>query len=94
MRIRAAPWILALWLPAMLVVGQTHAQEPSNGEDRCQAAPNGEEERTDTTETLEDCRGVLKPPPTGDREITEEPPDVGRTPTIRPDDLPETQHPE
>jgi hypothetical protein len=43
------------------------------------------------TEKLDDCDGVLKPPTVGDTEMVEPALDVGRTPVIRPDELPEQQ---
>ena len=57
-----------------------------------QAAPDDEAEPTDTdtlTEKLAPCDGVLQPPPTGDAEIAEPPPDTGETPVIPPGALPE-----
>ena len=42
-------------------------------------------------EKLDRCNGVLKPPPTADHEIEEQPPEIGKTPVIRPGDLPEQQ---
>ena len=39
--------------------------------------------------SLQDCNGVLKPPPTGDREIEETPPDIGTTPVIPPGAVPQ-----
>ena len=46
------------------------------------------------SETLDECGDVLPPPPTGDSEIAEPPPNVGETPVIRPQDIPEQQNPE
>ena len=42
----------------------------------------------DLAKTLDPCGGVLKPPPTGDSEATKPPPDEGRTPIIKPGELP------
>jgi hypothetical protein len=79
------------------------AQSPNGGEelvpvDPCQAKPedHSEDPTTDTSKkaqpsqnALEDCKGVLTPPTTGDEEIEEPPPDTGTTRIIRPDDVPE-----
>ena len=60
-----------------------------------QAAANEQRETAgavdddELSEMLERCRGVLKPPPTGDKEIAEPPPDTGTTPIIPPGSLPE-----
>lgn len=50
-------------------------------------------DRQALTEQLDDCRGVLKPPRTGDNEIATPPPKTGTMPVIRPDAVPEQQHP-
>jgi hypothetical protein len=51
-----------------------------NGEDKTQAGS--------LTEKLDPCNGVLKPPPTGDSDMTEPAPDQGNTPIIKPGDVP------
>jgi len=38
--------------------------------------------------TLSECDGVLHPAPVGDRELVEPAPDVGRTPVIKPKQVP------
>ncbi len=94
-----------LWLLAsLLVVGpgltQENEREPTGRQEGCRAVPDdrqdgngGDRDAVDREEplsqTLENCRGVLRPPPTGDGEMAEPPPDSGKTPVIRPDDLPE-----
>lgn len=40
------------------------------------------------TDKMVDCGGVLKPPATGDREMTAPAPDEGKTPVINPGDVP------
>jgi hypothetical protein len=45
------------------------------------------------TETLAPCDGVLRPPSTGDGEIVEPSPPVGRTPVIPPEGLPDEVQP-
>lgn len=64
----------------------SHDVRASGGD--CRAAPErGGEERL-FAEKLEHCNGVLEPPNVGDTELVMPAPDVGRTPIIRPDDLP------
>ena len=56
------------------------------------AVPDDESKPPETdslTEKLDPCNGVLQPPPTGDAEIAEPPPDTGVTPIIPPGELPE-----
>ena len=68
--------------------------------DRCQTAPqtdsqasqddqSGKSAPRSLTEMLNPCDGVLKPPATGDQEITQPPPATGEMPVIRPDQLPQ-----
>jgi len=45
------------------------------------------------TSRLDACDGVLAPPRTGDEEMTEPAPAEGRTPIIRPREIPEQQAP-
>lgn len=89
------PALVLLSVPA---VAQENGQQKPRGDD-CRvlpdqppAAPGREEAGPDTlSKKLDDCNGVLKPPPTGDSEIAEPPPEGGRTPVIRPEDLPQQQ---
>jgi len=41
------------------------------------------------TGKLDPCNGVLKPPPTGDEGMTEPAPDQGKTPVIKPGQVPQ-----
>ena len=41
------------------------------------------------TGKLSECEGVLEPPPTGDAEFAQPPPDKGKTPIVKPEDLPQ-----
>ncbi|MET3577683.1 hypothetical protein ABID19_000698 [Mesorhizobium robiniae] len=64
----------------------------------CQAQPqNGEQQKpppannggsSSLTETLDPCNGVLLPPPTGDRGMAAPPPDEGKTPVLKPGEVP------
>lgn len=40
------------------------------------------------TEFLDECHGVIKPPPVGDEEIRQPAPKEGKTPIIKPGELP------
>lgn len=86
---------LALSMP---VAAQTDGQAPAQSE-RCQAEPqngqqqkppvnNGVSNNNSLTDTLDPCNGVLLPPPTGDFGITALPPDEGKTPVIKPGEVP------
>jgi hypothetical protein len=46
---------------------------------------------TSLSNKLDPCGGVLKPPPTGDREMAQPPPLTGEMPIIKPGDLPPQQ---
>ena len=67
--------------------------ERNNGDTGEQPEGQGNDDHS-LTETLEGCGGVLKPPPVGDGEIAEPPPDEGETPVIRPDEIPPQQDPQ
>lgn len=63
---------------------------------RCQADPqNGQQKppvngsnKNSLSETLDPCDGVLLPPPTGDQGLAAPPPDEGKTPVIKPGEVP------
>lgn len=98
--VRTGMAMLALALPA---AGQTSkqpgTQQPASP---CQATPdqpqtkngakNGDNRKAagkdSLTETLTPCGGVLEPPPTGDEDLTEPAPDQGKTPVIKPGEVP------
>jgi hypothetical protein len=61
----------------------------------CQAPPQdgGQQPRPDSgdgnsTDKLGSCGGVLQPPPSGDQGMTQPPPDQGKTPVIKPGEVP------
>lgn len=102
MRLRAALSLPALLLLAAPAFGQTGEEQAPESRDRCRPSPDEQEsagpdvdmkDREPLSDMLEDCGAVLPPPPTGDSEIAEPPPDVGETPVIRPQDIPEQQNP-
>jgi hypothetical protein len=94
--------LLSCALPA---AAQTDSQTPPPPSSPCQAQPdrnensgdNGSETGNrqpppgDLTKKLDPCDGVLKPPPTGDDDMTEPAPDEGNTPVIRPGEVPQQQ---
>jgi hypothetical protein len=87
---------LSLTLPS---AAQT--EQPAGPASPCQAQPdqnsntgnnNGqtgtEQPSGDLSQKLDPCNGVLKPPPTGDTEMTEPAPNEGKTPVIKPGEVP------
>ncbi|MER9140334.1 hypothetical protein [Mesorhizobium sp. M0047] len=83
--------MLALAAPA---AAQTDQQNDSTvpQADKCRAQPEqGAKQQPDSgnlTEKLSDCGGVLKPPPTGDQGMAAPAPDEGKTPVIKPGEVP------
>ncbi|TIN36266.1 MAG: hypothetical protein E5Y10_23730 [Mesorhizobium sp.] len=85
---------LALAAPvAAQTDNQTQDQAPAG---HCQAQPqNGQQQppvnngdNNSLTDTLDPCNGVLLPPPTGDQGMAAPPPDQGRTPVLKPGEVP------
>lgn len=62
--------------------------EPDRNGDSGSDRPDKPPPPGDLTKKLAPCNGVLKPPPTGDSDLTAPAPDQGNTPVIRPGDLP------
>lgn len=102
---RAHVCLLALLCLGAPAFGQANDQDGRAAEEKCRAAPDDENRNADRdrgpgagsqslSEMLDDCRGVLVPPRTGDSDIAKPPPDIGETPVIRPDDLPKQQQQE
>ncbi|ESY04649.1 hypothetical protein NKK48_26060 [Mesorhizobium sp. C386A] len=61
----------------------------------CQAQPQDDAREPpvangggESTSTLGPCGGVLQPPPSGDQGMTQPPPDQGKTPVIKPGEVP------
>ena len=93
MRIHQALFIGFALVLSNHALAQTTEGTEENSE-KCQAQPQDQEEGATATtrsltETLDDCNGVLIPPPTGDEELTEPAPNEGETPVIRPGEIPE-----
>ena len=81
--------MLALAVPA---VAQTGQQQEAPQADKCQVQTDqgGKQQPGggNLTDKLNDCGGVLKPPATGDQEMTTPAPQQGKTPVIKPGDVP------
>ncbi|MES0032872.1 MULTISPECIES: hypothetical protein [unclassified Mesorhizobium] len=85
------PYMLGALLLAVPAAAQPGEQAQS---DRCKVElpdKNSEQQKpagNNLSDTLEPCGGVLKPPPTGDQGMAAPPPDEGRTPVIKPGEVP------
>ena len=64
------------------------AQPDANGARKPQADAQPNAQSGDLTASLEPCGGVLKPPPTGDRNATVPPADGSQMPVIKPGQVP------
>ncbi|GAB2188185.1 hypothetical protein [Roseibium sp. LAB1] len=85
--------IAALATALTLVCGTALAQEKTGD---CRVEPGAKSQDrvsadTDETASLSDCDGVLTPAPVGDRELVEPAPDIGETPVISPEEIPDQQ---
>ncbi|RWC46759.1 MAG: hypothetical protein EOS55_17485 [Mesorhizobium sp.] len=69
---------------------QNDSQAPQTDKCRAQTEQDAKQQPSDAslTETLNDCGGVLKPPPTGDQGMAAPAPDEGKTPVIKPGEVP------
>jgi hypothetical protein len=85
-----AAWVLAFSVFYASPV-QAEGTNPAVDNDRCGVDPGVEGNPKSFGDKLDACNGVLKPPRVGDSELVEPTPDVGKTPVIRPGELPE-QH--
>ncbi|QKD06362.1 hypothetical protein [Mesorhizobium loti] len=85
-----ASLMLALAVPA---AAQTDPQQsPAQQADKCRMqSDQGAKQQPgggNLTDKLSDCGGVLKPPATGDQGIAAPAPDEGKTPVIKPGEVP------
>lgn len=87
-----ASLMLVLAVPA---AAQTDQQQGTNNlapqADKCRIQPDQGKQQPDSgnlTEKLNDCGGVLKPPATGDQGMATPAPDEGKTPVIKPGQVP------
>ena len=82
---------LALAAPAAAQTDpQQDSQPPQADKCRAQTGQGGKQQPAggDLTNKLSDCGGVLKPPATGDQGMTAPAPDEGKTPVIKPGEVP------
>ncbi|MBZ9675699.1 hypothetical protein [Mesorhizobium sp. ES1-1] len=84
-----------LLLAAAPAMAQTQPDQtlPPSQSTNCQAKTDSEGQQKPATgdnlsQTLGDCGGVLKPPATGDHDMTAPAPDQGKTPVIKPGEVP------
>ena len=86
--------LLALAGPAVAQDSDQNATpcqvQPQDGSQKPPAADGGSvnSDSGDLTATLGSCGGVLQPPPSGDQGMTQPPPDEGKTPVIKPGEVP------
>ncbi len=91
MRISILPWALAFSVVAMPALAQESAPLLDTPQE-CRAAPGESSDGlSPSDQQLEECQGVMTPPPTGDGDIAEPPPEGGKTPVITPPEMPEQQ---
>ncbi|MER8432458.1 hypothetical protein [Mesorhizobium caraganae] len=89
-----------VFLPCALLALAGPAAAQDNGEGAppvpCQAQPQDGGQQPppadagngNSTADLGSCGGVLQPPPSGDQGMTQPPPDEGKTPVIKPGEVP------
>lgn len=78
---------------ALLASWQTQSTAAEIVQETCEAAPQSPGQAPAGAEALkenrlEDCNGVLKPPPVGDPDLVRPAPDAGNMPVIPPSALP------
>lgn len=93
-RIILSSALLLAATPAMAQTQPADTQPPAaqNGDCQAKTGDNGQQKPAtgDTlSETLGDCGGVLKPPATGDHDMTTPAPAQGKTPVIKPGEVPQ-----
>ena len=89
-----------VFLPCALLAlaGPAAAQDSGEGtppvpcqaqpQDGGQQPPLADDGSGNSTANLGSCGGVLQPPPSGDQGMTQPPPDQGKTPVIKPGEVP------
>lgn len=89
-----------VFLPCALLAlaGPAAAQDSGEGsppapcqaqpQDGGQQPPPADDGNGNSTADLGSCGGVLQPPPSGDQGMTQPPPDQGKTPVIKPGEVP------
>ncbi|MER8394689.1 hypothetical protein NKJ72_01245 [Mesorhizobium sp. M0045] len=85
------PYMLGAMVLAAPAAAQPGEQAQSN---RCKVEPQDQKNQqqkpagSNLSDTLEPCGGVLKPPPTGDQGMATPPPNEGKTPVLKPGEVP------
>ena len=89
-----------VFLPCALLAlaGPAAAQDSGEGtppvpcqaqpQDGGQQPPPTDDGNGNSADKLGSCDGVLQPPPSGDQGMTQPPPDQGKTPVIKPGEVP------
>lgn len=91
--------MLALAFPAMAQAAEETAPGQTGSQtEKCKVQPEPESgkptqndktgDQKNLTQKLDPCNGVLTPPPTGDTGMTKPAPDEGKTPVIKPGEIP------
>jgi hypothetical protein len=84
--------MLALAMPAAAQTDQQQSDSQAPQADKCRIqTEQGAKQQPGSdnlTEKLNDCGGVLKPPATGDQGMAAPAPDEGKTPVIKPGEVP------
>ncbi|PBC07205.1 hypothetical protein [Mesorhizobium sp. WSM3859] len=84
-------------IPALPAAAQTAAQPQDQLTQNCQVKPGANDQQQkqkqlaatdELSKQLGDCGGVLKPPPTGDKNATTPPPTGSEMPIIKPGEVP------
>ncbi|BAB49077.1 MULTISPECIES: hypothetical protein [Mesorhizobium] len=86
-----ASLMLALAMPAAAQTDQQQGTDLGPQADKCRVQPDQGKQQPgggNLSEKLNDCGGVLKPPATGDQGMATPAPDVGKTPVIKPGEVP------
>jgi hypothetical protein len=82
--------VLAFAVPAAAQTGQQQHNQSAQA-DKCRAQTDQGSKQADggnLTDKLNNCGGVLKPPATGDQGMAAPAPDEGKTPIIKPGEVP------
>ncbi|WP_214470042.1 hypothetical protein [Mesorhizobium sp. dw_380] len=81
---------LVLAMPAAAQTDQQQNLVQQSDKCRAQTDPGTKQQpgSGNLTEKLNECGGVLKPPPTGDQGMAAPAPDDGKTPVIKPGEIP------
>ncbi|BAV46452.1 hypothetical protein MesoLj113a_34570 [Mesorhizobium sp. 113-1-2] len=83
-----ASLMLALAGPAAAQTEQNPAQQVDNCRVETDQGDKQQSGGGNLSEKLNDCGGVLKPPATGDQGMAAPAPDQGKTPVIKPGEVP------